>query len=335
MESRAANLCGAGVTAALTVLGLTCPARANPPDPAAIWALQDESASISTGSLVDRYDTNGLRLGWTSSELDVPDVIEAVGQAIWGDGRQRIGFEVSQQIFTPLDTRSGFPPRTDRPFAGVLMGTFSALHDSGTSLGVLSLGVGLVGPSALGEPVQTNFHHLIGQEPSLGWNTQLPDQGLFQATAEKTWRVPIVPIGGLETDALPAVMAAAGLRRVFAAAGSLFRIGQGLDSDYGPARVRPGLSGTDVVRPTRDVAWYLFAGAGGQAVAYDVTLNGSAFQASRRVDMQTWLGELQVGMAFIFSGIRLSYTQLFQTSEFSHQKGGLHQLGSLALSVRF
>jgi hypothetical protein len=37
-------------------------------------------------------------------------------------------------------------------------------------------------------------------------------------------------------------------------------------------------------------------------------------------------------MAF---GTRLTYTQVVQTQQAQHQKGGLHQLGSLALSVRF
>jgi hypothetical protein len=37
----------------------------------------------------------------------------------------------------------------------------------------------------------------------------------------------------------------------------------------------------------------------------------------------------------IFYGARLTYTQVFQTQEFQHQKGGLHQFGSFALSVRF
>jgi hypothetical protein len=325
------------VLLALAASGLADPARADLPlpDPSAIWTLQGENASITTGSPVDRYYTNGLRLGWTSSELSVPGVIAAVGQAIWGDGRQRIAIDLTQQIYTPRDTTSGFPPLTDRPFAGVLMGTFSALHDSGTSLGLLSLGVGVVGPAALGQQVQSSFHHIIGQQPSLGWNTQLHDQALFQVSVQKTWRVPIAEIGGLETDALPTVMAAAGLRRVNGTAGALFRIGQGLDADYGPSRIRPGISDTDVFRPTRDFSWYVFAGADGQAVGYDVTINGNAFRDSRRVNLQNWQSELQVGIAFIFSGIRLSYTQVFQTSEFKYQKGGLHQLGSLALSVRF
>jgi len=34
-------------------------------------------------------------------------------------------------------------------------------------------------------------------------------------------------------------------------------------------------------------------------------------------------------------GVRLTYIHRFQTQEFRRQSGGLHQTGSLALSVRF
>jgi hypothetical protein len=47
------------------------------------------------------------------------------------------------------------------------------------------------------------------------------------------------------------------------------------------------------------------------------------------------VGEIEAGLAMIFYGARLTYTQVFQTQEFQHQKGGLHQFGSFALSVRF
>lgn len=47
------------------------------------------------------------------------------------------------------------------------------------------------------------------------------------------------------------------------------------------------------------------------------------------------MGEAQGGLALMAWGMRLTYTHVVQTQEFKHQKGGLHQFGSLALSVRF
>ena len=65
--------------------------------------------------------------------------------------------------------------------------------------------------------------------------------------------------------------------------GVTFRFGQGLDSDFGVPRVRPGLSGGDAFTPTRPFAWYVFAGADGQAVGYDMLLQSSPFRGGPHV----------------------------------------------------
>ena len=70
-------------------------------DTAGTFTLQDENASLSTAKLTDRYYVNGLRLGYTSAPTAVPDFLTGVGRAVWGDGQQRFGFDLSQQIFTP------------------------------------------------------------------------------------------------------------------------------------------------------------------------------------------------------------------------------------------
>ncbi len=306
-----------------------------PADPAAIWTLQEENAAVSTSSLPDRDYTNGIRLGWTSADGSAPAFMERIGQALWGDGRQRIALDLTQQIYTPDDTQAADPPLTDRPYAGVLLGTVSLIHDSEAARSVLGLGIGIVGPAALGEQLQDGFHTLIGQRRDAGWDTQLHNEPLIQLTSERTWRLPTGRIGTLETDVLPDLTASVGNLRVYAQAGMTLRLGQGLDSDYGAPRIRPGLTGTDVFRPTRPFAWYVFAGADGQAVAYDVTLNGNLWQDSRSVTVTPAVAEFQGGFALLFDDVRLTYTQVLQTQEYEHQKGGLHQFGSLALSVRF
>ena len=332
----AAAALGTGPAAAQSLTAAApAPAAAKPADTASIWTLQGENASISTAKLTDRDYTNGIRLGWTSGEGGVPDFLQGIGRTLWGDGRQRIAVDLSQQIYTPTNTNTANPPLADRPYAGVLLGTVSIIHDSDRARSVLALGLGVVGPAALGEQVQNGFHDLIGQRHALGWDTQLHNEPLLQITSERTWRLPIGAVGALETDALPELTASAGNLRVYAQAGVVVRIGQGLDSDYGVARTRPGVTGTDVFRPTRPFAWYVFAGADGQLVAHDVTLNGNTWQNSRNVTIVPAVGEFEAGLALMAYGVRLTYTHVFQTQEYKHQKGGLHQFGSLALSMRF
>jgi lipid A 3-O-deacylase len=335
---RAAMLAAALTVAAPTGQAQTPPAapKPTPASTASTWTLQDENASVSSGKLTDRYYVNGLRLGWTSAPDSVPGFLTGVGQAVWGsDGQLRFGFNLSQQIFTPADTASTNPPSNDRPYAGVLLGTFALQRDVPDSRSTLSLGLGVVGPWALGEQVQNGFHDVIGQGHTNGWHAQLHNEPAVQLTSARTWRLPTGTLGGLETDALPDLAVGLGNVRIYAQTGAVFRIGEGLDSDYGVARVAYGPSGGDTFTPTRPFAWYVFAGADGQAVAHDITLDGNSFRDSPNVKLQPFVGEFEAGLAVMAFGARLTYTHVLQTQDFKNQKGGLHQLGSLALSVRF
>jgi hypothetical protein len=311
-------------------------ARAAPPaDPSSTWTLQDENAAISANNLTDRYYVNGLRLGWTSPTGPAPGFLAALGNTLWGDGQQRIGFSLSQQIYTPANTQVTVPDPHDRPYAGLLLGNFSLLSDTDTSRSVLMVSLGVAGPGAGGQDLQNGFHDLIGQAHTNGWSSQIPNTAAFEVLSGRTWRLPIVQLGPLETDALPSLTAAVGDVRDYVQAGVTFRIGQGLMSDFGAPRVAPGLTGGDAYVQTVPFAWYVFAGLDGQAVAYDLLLQNSPFRSGAHVNTIWDVGEAQLGLAVLAYGMRFSFTYVAQTQEFQGQHGGLHQFGSAALSVKF
>ena len=89
--------------AVIAVAAMPLAAQTLPADPASIWTLQDENASISAAKLTDRDYTNGLRLGWTSPSDAQPQALTGVGRALWGDGQLRISFDLTQQIYTPTN----------------------------------------------------------------------------------------------------------------------------------------------------------------------------------------------------------------------------------------
>ncbi len=320
---------------AILMLPATAARAQAAPDTAAIWTLQDENASIGASDPTDRYYVNGLRLGWTSPTGKMPDFVASLGRTLWGDGQQRIAFDLSQQIYTPADTSLVIPSPFDRPYAGLLLGNFSLLNDTDDSRSVLSLSLGVLGPASGAENVQNGFHNLIGQDHAQGWSGQIQNTPAIELLHERTWRLPIGSIGGLETDALPALTVGVGDVRVYGQVGVTFRVGQGLNSDFGVPRVRPGLSGGDAFQPTRPFAWYIFAGADGQAVAYDITLQNDPFRGGPHVSTVWDVGELQAGFAIMAYGIRLTFAYVAQTREFNGQIGGLHQFGSAAISIRF
>ncbi len=314
------------------------PARAEPPqDTKSIVTIQIENDAASTfKGTSDQYYTSGLRLGYTSGTNAVPDVLAGFGHAVWGDGVQRISIDINQSLFTPRNTQLSRPDPRDRPYAGYLNATLGLLQDTDDTRSLLALTFGVVGPSALGRQVQNGFHSLIGDTPNQGWSSQLKDEPAVELLAEKTFRLPITRFYGLETDALPELTAGVGTVRDYVQAGLSFRIGQGLDSDFGAPRIRPGMSGSDAYTPNRPFAWYVFAGADGQLIGRDVFLDGNTFRNhSPSVTKKPYLGELELGLAAMFYGVRVTYTQTWQSESFKGQKSGTFNFGSLALSARF
>jgi len=341
-----------GVSIGLALGVSSTPAAAEPQqDPYGTWTAQVENDAVSTlKGTSDQYYTSGLRLGWTSGTDNQPAVISNLNRFIWGPGVQRIAIGLQQSIFTPRDTqqnsiiRGTYGPDTqsrgtalrDRPYAGVLLATVNLISDTDMTRSVAGIQAGVVGSYAGGYQVQNGFHSIIGDTLNRGWSRQLPNQPILQIQAGRTWRLPLITRYGISADVLPTVSGAAGDYRTYAQIGGTVRIGQGLDSDFGTPRISPGLDGTDAYKGTRRFAWYAFAGADGQAVAYDVTLDGSTFRSNQPHVSRIWdVGEFEGGAALMFHGFRLTYTQTWQTQEFRGAKSGLFNFGSIALSTKF
>lgn len=326
-----------GAGAVVVALGLGGTAIAEPPqDPHGILTLQVENDAVSTRrGTSDEYYTSGLRIGYTTGTDGVPAAIGGIGHVVWGDGVQRISFDISQSIFTPHNTQLNPPDPQDRPYAGWLRGDIQLLTDKDNSRSVLGVSLGVIGSAALGREVQNGFHDIIGDPSTKGWHDQLPNEPAFQLLAERTYRLKLGQFAGLETDVLPALTVGVGSVRDYAQAGFVFRLGQGLNSDFGVPRIRPGFSGGDAYAPTRPFAWYVFAGGDGQAVARDEFLDGSAFTSSPHVGHRALVGEAELGAAVMLAGVRVTYVQVFQSPEFKRQRGGVFNFGSLSASVRF
>lgn len=113
----------------------------------------------------------------------------------------------------------------------------------------------------------------------------------------------------------------------------MVRIGQGLAADFGPNRLFPA-GGSPVFATVRPFTWYFFVGADGEAVAQDIFLAGNTFSAGPHVTASPFLGSFEAGIAMIFDGIRISYTQVFQTNAWHGQQGGMFNFGALELAAR-
>ncbi len=328
-----------GCRAALALLLAAGPVAAQPADPRWNVTLSYENDTLG-GS--DRYYTSGVQVAARSPSANLPGPLRWLDRQLdplMGPGELRWGFGLGHQIYTPRDTLRPVPDPRDRPYAGFLYGAAVLQRQERNALSTFELQFGVVGPSALGEFVQNNVHDLIRDDSANGWERQLKDELALNAVFERIGRSAPLRLGPVDLDLLPAATLSLGNVATYAGAGATLRVGQGLDADFGPPRIRPALVGSAFFQPraTEDegFGWYVFGGVQGRAVARDIFLDGNTFRDGPSVDRRPLVGDLSAGVDDHWRGIRLSYSQVWRSEEFYGQRGGAQSFGSVGATFRF
>jgi hypothetical protein len=330
------------------IAGLALPAAADEYDPQITIQLDNDWFGKIGGNQNDRDYTTGIRIAYLSDSVGVPGWVEDITNVprLFGSPTDntvwRWGVSINQNIYTPEDTTTSDPIPDDRPYAawlslGLTLQGIRRVGDEPVRLDTFDAQFGVVGPWALGEQFQNNFHNVIDDDETQGWDNQLDNEPAIQLTYERRWRTDswdLVPGIGLEMDAVPYVGLGLGNVQIYGATGSIFRIGQSLAKDFGPPSIRPALPGSESFSD-RGFSWYVFGGVQGKLVAHDIFLNGNTFDDdSPSVDKIPAVAEGSFGLTLLFGDVRLSYTHIFRTPEFTEQHR-IQQFGSLTFSVSF
>jgi hypothetical protein len=353
------------LAAAIAVLAVTASANAqsipidttpSPDELRNIFTFQVENDFFNRIGKSDRDYTNGLRLGWLSPALpDLPESLTRLttiptffGEDPVSSVTRRFGISIGQNLYTPQDTDTSAPIHNDRPYAAWLYASFAlqstykrvdpkTMKDVPVRLDTLALDVGLVGPAAGGEFVQNNFHRLINDTTANGWANQLHNEPTIDLTFERRWRTNhgvVFEDPKLEYDVIPRLGATVGNVATYASAGGTVRIGKELQADFGPARARPALPGSEGFIG-EGFGWYFFAGLGGEAVARNMFLDGNSDGNSTvHVTHRPFVGEAQAGITVLFRGVRISYTQVLRSPEF-YERDRWDQFGSINVTFRY
>jgi hypothetical protein len=321
-----------------------------------IFTFQIENDVFNRIGKSDRDYTNGVRFGWLSPALpDLPDGLVRLttiptffGEDPVSSVTRRFGISVGQNLYTPQDTDTSAPIHNDRPYAGWLYSSFAlqstykrvdpkTMKDVPVRLDTLQFDLGLVGPAAGGEFVQNNFHKLIGVATANGWANQLHNEPTIGLTFERRWRTNhgvVFEDPKLEYDVVPRMGIALGNAATYASTGATLRIGKELQADFGPSRARPALPGSESFIG-EGFGWYFFIGAGGEAVARNIFLDGNSDGTSIvHVTHRPFVGEAQAGIAILFKGVRISYTQVLRSPEF-FERDRWDQFGSINVTFRY
>lgn len=286
----------------------------------------------------DQHYTNGVQLTYLSAKDGVPPWLRSAATYLPGvesASALYAGYVLGHSIFTPNDTLTAEPLRNERPYAGWLYGGVALVAEREDRLDTWELDLGIVGPSARGEQVQNSFHDLIGVDEAEGWNHQLHDEFGYALVYERKWRNLLEHQGtGLGVDFTPYAGGSLGNVGTYLSLGGTVRVGQNLPNDFGAPRIRPSLPGSNFFLPRNNFGWYLFAGAGGRAVAHNIFLDGNSDGDSPGVDRKILVGDLQAGLVAQVGWARLAYTYVVRSREFDGQEEP-DRFGSISLSIKY
>jgi lipid A 3-O-deacylase len=295
-------------------LGAT-PAVAQLGDPEGIFTLVIENDTLAGGN-ADKHYSNGLRMGWLTPDSGGPSGLWELGQYmpfIDLQARRRMGFAIGHNLYTPEDKNRTDRIFNDRPYGAFLYAGLAYQSQSDRRLDTVELDIGIVGPAALGEPIQNNFHRLIGSSEARGWDNQLDNEPGIALVFERKWRFLAETTGGYGVDLMPHISGSIGNVLTYGGVGLTFRIGEDLAVDFGPPRIRPALPGS---------------------ASFDKPLDGNTFGAEQSIAKKPFVLDFQAGLSFIISQTRISYTQVWRTQEFEGQKRPDY-FGSISISTKF
>ncbi|GKT12088.1 MAG: lipid A 3-O-deacylase [Thiomicrorhabdus sp.] len=290
----------------------------------------------------DRYYTSGMQLSLLKKKTP-PALLKAISQRFpFYQNRSDLNwvqYTFGQKMFTPEDTQAIDIQESDRPYAGYLYfkGTVMANISQGADYDYgnqFEVTFGLVGPSALGEQAQTTIHEWIGSAIPNGWDNQLKDELALGLSYSRFWRL-IRPLSnGLEFGINPQVSAALGNVYTYGSVGTMLRLGTNLRRDLSPPNISPGFPGIIYFEGAKQSSWYAYLGFEGRLVYRNIFLDGNSFVDSHSVEKENSVGDVQYGVVYMFDDIRIAYSSMIRTAEFTTQNAVGHY-GSINISLRY
>ncbi len=324
------------VFAGIVVLLLATAAYADKYEDRGTLSLLVENDALAGGT--DRNYTSGVRLGYLTGPDQVWGIVQGAAGLFMGAEDEdivRFGFALGQSMFTPQDISATQPLPDQHPYAGWLYADLSIVVERrGRILDTLSLQGGVIGPDAGGEWTQTNVHELIHSDEPRGWDNQLRHEAGVVLTFDRKWRALAEwEAARIGIDLTPNAGFSVGNVLTQATAGLTLRIGNDLEDDYGPPRIRPSLAGGGFFRPSDSFGWYIFAGASGRAVAYNIFLDGNTRRDSLEVDRRPLVLDVQVGIVIQLLRTQIAFSVVARTEEFETQEDE-QIFGAVSLSFK-
>jgi hypothetical protein len=312
------------------------------------WTLtwENDTFAFPARETTDARYTNGIRFTLARSETRNWERVDAFGE--WWRIRSPLAREgrphtttsalvIGQTFFTPTVITSFDPDPRDRPYAAF---TYAGLHVDVTEdpppewIGAharfqhsFEVNLGVFGPPAAAEEVQTGVHVLRRAGNPKGWSRQVytePAVALsYQGRARLGWHF---------FDVVPQLGVLAGTAQTYAQGGLVARVGWNL-SGFPALLIRPTAEADDTGRRSWELG--LLVGVEGRAFAHNAFLDGSLFQGGPSVPSESLVGDFIAGATLRLEDWRLNYTYVRRSPEIAGDSpfaGVYHNYGSVSFA---
>lgn len=285
----------------------------------------------------DHHYTNGLEISYLTPPWSGDSFAMRIARWLPGNagGEVRVGWQFGHSIFTPDDKEARELVPDQRPYAAWLYGGASIVYSDEAHIDTWSLVLGTVGPHAAGEALQNMAHDWFDAHESRGWDNQIGNRIGGILIIERKWRaLAQARVLRFGADFMPHVGVSLGNVATYVNAGFTMRVGNGLDNDFGPPRIRPSLPGSGYFVSHDEWSWYLFAGVDGRLVERNIFVDDNDLKSLLTIDEKRWVNDVQAGLVLTRGDFRMSYTLVHRSKEFDQQLQA-DRFGSLALTWRF
>jgi lipid A 3-O-deacylase len=294
------------------------------------FTIIEENDFFAGVSRTDKNYTQGLRLEYHLLQPKDEPWLRLAG--FYGaDTSFSNGFAIAQEIYTPEIITDPLPQPGDRPYAAWLYVGFITTVSKLDRLwqDTWELDVGVVGPHALGDEIQSGWHELIDADDPT-WAGQIRNEGTIGLAWKRQW---VHDAFGESTAAwgaktVTSIGASLGTVEVNASVGALFLFGFHTPADFEAGRGFRPLPDKDVV-PLR---LYGFAGIEGRFVPWNLFLDGGVFRDGPSISRKYVTADFTAGAVLrLGDRIGVSYAQVFRSGEIDTDPR-YHNFGSIALS---
>ena len=261
------------------------------------------------------------------------------------DKKNAVSFSIGQMVYTPEDILTEELIEDDRPYAGISYFTVGIHSQTDQQECSLELDLGIIGPHSYAGAFQNWGHGVTGSDRPNGWDNQLEDEFLIEATCESRWRLAHGDLDHhLNYDIIPHLGGRVGNMAIYANTGAEFRLGWNLPTNFGTCPISAGCEtnnafgsrgggGIEMSRSSR-FGIHFFISCAGRVVLHDITLDGNTFRESHSVDKELLVADIMTGIACDKGNFKFTYSYIYRTKQFKTQDYDTI-FGALSMSFLF